>query len=55
MNVLHFCSYYVGSKVYFELFNSIANTCDQHVYVPVRSDEHLSTRQVSGVEFYFIT
>tara|TARA_R110001606_G_scaffold195473_2_gene343126 strand:+ start:9214 stop:10269 length:1056 start_codon:yes stop_codon:yes gene_type:complete len=40
--------------VYFELFNSIANTCDQHVYVPVRSDEHLSTRQVSGVEFYFI-
>lgn len=54
MNILHFCSYYVGSKVYFELFSALSKTCKQQVYVPVRSKKQCSTKQVTGVSFYFI-
>ena len=53
MNVLHFCSYYVGSKVYFELFKAISNVYSQQAYIPVRSEEHLLSKQVPGVDFYF--
>ncbi|WP_075593931.1 glycosyltransferase family 4 protein [Pseudoalteromonas sp. PAB 2.2] len=54
MNVLHFCSYYVGSKVYFELFKAISNVYSQQAYIPVRSEEHLLSKQVPGVDFYFV-
>lgn len=54
MHILHFCSYYVGSKVYFELFSSLSKKNKQQVYVPVRSKKHCSTKQAAGVNFYFI-
>ncbi|RZM81182.1 hypothetical protein C3B51_09340 [Pseudoalteromonas rubra] len=54
MTILHFCSYYVGSTVFFELFSALNQHCKQFVYVPVRFKQQLSTNQVPSVEFKFV-
>lgn len=42
MRVLHFCSYYVGSKVYFNMVKHLSNfkPTFQYVFVPIRSRLH---------------
>jgi len=54
VTVLHFCSYYVGSKVFYELFSSLRKHCTQYVYVPVRFKHQLKSEQVSDVNFNFV-
>ncbi|MCF2908846.1 glycosyltransferase family 4 protein [Pseudoalteromonas sp. DL2-H2.2] len=54
MTILHFCSYYVGSTVFFELFSALNQHCKQFVYVPVRFNQQLSTKQVPSVDFKFV-
>lgn len=43
LRVLHLCSYFIGSKVYAELFNHLQGRhgLSQFVYVPVRQDAHV--------------
>lgn len=41
MRVVHFCSYYIGSKVYKNLFSKLSEQgVNSDVFVPVRSSEH---------------
>lgn len=57
-NILHLCSYYVGSKVYKELFQHLAkisNIKQQHVFVPVRAAKHIGQNSFSDnvVKFHY--
>lgn len=41
MNILHFCSYYIGSKVYRCLFHNLSkNNVHSKVFIPIRSERH---------------
>ncbi|MDU0114572.1 hypothetical protein RT723_16560 [Psychrosphaera aquimarina] len=41
MKILHFCSYFIGSKVYKELFQEIdKHGIQQDIFVPVRNSSH---------------
>ena len=39
MRVLHICSYYLGSKLYENLFLNLENLIKNYVYVPVNQNE----------------
>lgn len=54
MNVLHFCSYYVSSRVFYELINSLSLHGKQFVYVPVRLKKQLNSERPANGEFYFV-
>lgn len=54
MNILHFCSYYIGSKVFYELFSSLNQYCTQLVYVPTRYRRQTNVEVAPDVNFYFI-
>lgn len=59
MNALHFCSYYVGSKVYRELFFALSKleSVKQTVYVPVRDNSHKGSNELyeGNINFYYTT
>ncbi|MDR9765629.1 glycosyltransferase family 4 protein [Shewanella baltica] len=48
MKIIHFCSYFVGSKVYINLFKSLANNgCSSIVYVPCRNNSNLDKNLIT--------
>jgi glycosyltransferase involved in cell wall biosynthesis len=59
MKILHLCSYYVGSKIYKNLFETISETTkkyNQNVFIPVRKVEHLNVNRTEehGICLYYI-
>lgn len=55
MKIFHFCSYYVGSKVYRELIEALSTKSNvtQNVFVPIRDNAHLSNNLIEAKSVYF--
>lgn len=54
MNILHFCSYFIGSKVYANFFQSLPASLNQLVFVPIRKKEHRNTNKIEKQNINFI-
>ncbi|WP_045415416.1 glycosyltransferase family 4 protein [Vibrio owensii] len=56
MKVVHFCSYYIGSKVYGNLFEALSKLgVQQDVFIPVRRKELIdrNIKDIEGCSFYY--
>ncbi|WP_061039771.1 glycosyltransferase family 4 protein [Vibrio coralliirubri] len=56
MKVVHFCSYYIGSKVYGNLFEALSKLgVQQDVFIPVRSKDNIdrNKKNLEGCSFYY--
>lgn len=58
MKVLHLCSYYIGNKLYSNMFKQISlEGHDQEVFIPVRKKEQIGINQLSkeykNVSYYY--
>lgn len=58
MKILHLCSYYVGSKVYKNLFEELSTrhqVLTQNVFIPVRDNAHIGSNRSGkrGIHFYY--
>ncbi|WP_318460542.1 glycosyltransferase family 4 protein [Photobacterium leiognathi] len=55
MKVLHFCTYYMGSTVYKDLFSKLKNcNIEQLVFVPVRDKKHIDNNRVEGLDISYV-
>lgn len=48
MKILHICSYYLGSKLYKNLFNNLDKTIKNYIFVPVNKNEKVDNE--TGLE-----
>ncbi len=57
MKVLHICSYYIGNKLYKNLFSSLNNRFDlkQNVYIPIKNKNLINknTFEAENVHFHY--
>lgn len=59
MKILHLCSYYVGAKVYRNLFEALAarkEVLAQNVFIPIRDIVQVNNNKTeeSGIELYYV-
>ncbi|HIF9528297.1 TPA: glycosyltransferase family 4 protein [Photobacterium damselae] len=53
--ILHFCSYYIGSKVYKELFQRFSKkNIEQIVYVPIRNKKDFNKNKVENIHIKYV-
>jgi len=54
MKIIHFCSYYIGSKVYKKLFEALLKyDVESEVFIPIRTQSHFDKNKIETDKIHF--